>query len=133
MAGRRARRGAAAVVMTFGGLLGIGASHAQEPLPLRLDTVCESCASVVDPHAPSMAEAMLAVQVNLESKGDFVVLIAQDGDVLVREADLSRADLRRASLDRVDLTSATLKDTRIDLQAAVMLAELHGAVVDLGE
>ncbi len=42
----------------------------------------------------------------------------------VREADLTRADLRRASLDRVDLTAATLKGTRIDLQAAVMLAEL---------
>ena len=49
----------------------------------------------------------------------------------VRDADLTRADLRRASLDRVDLTSATLTETRIDLQAAVMLAELHGAVVDL--
>ena len=51
----------------------------------------------------------------------------------VREADLTRADLRRASLDRVDLTSATLQETRIDLQAAVMLAELHGAAVDLGD
>ena len=51
----------------------------------------------------------------------------------VRETNLSRADLRRASLDRVDLASATLKETRIDLSAAVMLAELHGAVVDLDE
>jgi uncharacterized protein YjbI with pentapeptide repeats len=50
----------------------------------------------------------------------------------VRDADLTRADLRRASLDRVDLSAATLKETRIDLQAAVMLAELQGAVVDLG-
>jgi hypothetical protein len=33
----------------------------------------------------------------------------------------------------VDLSSATLHETRIDLQAAVMLAELHGAVVDLSE
>jgi uncharacterized protein YjbI with pentapeptide repeats len=51
----------------------------------------------------------------------------------VRDADLTRADLRRASLDRVDLASATLKDTLIDLPAAVMLAELQGAVVDLGD
>ncbi len=51
----------------------------------------------------------------------------------MRETDLTRADLRRASLDRVDLTSATLKETRIDLPAAVMLAELHGALVDLAD
>src|SRR3954452_4975482 len=51
----------------------------------------------------------------------------------VREANLTRADLRKASLDRVDLSSAILSETRIDLQAAVMLAELHGAVVDLAE
>ena len=38
-----------------------------------------------------------------------------------------------ASPDRVDLAEATLKETRIDLQAAVMLAELQGAVVDVGE
>jgi hypothetical protein len=42
------------------------------------------------------------------------------------------SDLRTASVDGVDLASATLRDTRIDLQAAVMLAELHGAVVDVG-
>jgi uncharacterized protein YjbI with pentapeptide repeats len=51
----------------------------------------------------------------------------------VRETDLTRADLRGAPLDRVDLSSARLDHTRIDLQAAVMLAELRGAVVDLGE
>jgi hypothetical protein len=33
----------------------------------------------------------------------------------------------------VDLTAAALKETRLDLQAAVLLAELHGAVVDLGD
>ena len=50
-----------------------------------------------------------------------------------RQADLTRADLRRAGLDGVDLTAANLRETRIDLQTAVMLAEMHGAVVDLGE
>ena len=51
----------------------------------------------------------------------------------VREADLTRADLRKASVDRMDLASATLQETRMDLRAAVMLAELHGAVVDLAD
>jgi uncharacterized protein YjbI with pentapeptide repeats len=51
----------------------------------------------------------------------------------VRETDFTGADLRRAKLDGVDLSSATLNKTRIDLQAAVMLAELAGAVVDLEE
>jgi uncharacterized protein YjbI with pentapeptide repeats len=51
----------------------------------------------------------------------------------VRETNLTRTDLRRASLDRVDLASAILNATRIDLSAAVMLAELHGALVDLAD
>jgi uncharacterized protein YjbI with pentapeptide repeats len=64
---------------------------------------------------------------------DAVLAGARLDGATVREADLTRADLRSASVDRVDLTAATLKETRIDLQAAVMLAELHGAVVDVGE
>ena len=52
-----------------------------------------------------------------------------DGATL-RDTTLHRADLRGASLDRVDLSAARLRDTRLDLQGAVMLAELHGAEVD---
>ena len=62
-----------------------------------------------------------------------VLVAARLDGATVRDADLTRADLRRASVDRVDLASATLKETRIDLPAAVMLAELQGAIVDLGE
>ena len=36
-----------------------------------------------------------------------------------------------SSVDRVDLSTATLENTQIDLQTAVKLAELHGAVVDV--
>jgi uncharacterized protein YjbI with pentapeptide repeats len=62
-----------------------------------------------------------------------VLSAAQLDGAVLRDADLTRTDLRRASLDRVDLAAATLTETRIDLQAAVLLAELQGAVVDLAE
>ena len=48
----------------------------------------------------------------------------------LRDTELSGADLRGASLDRVDLAAARLRGTKLDLPGAVMLAELHGAVVD---
>jgi uncharacterized protein YjbI with pentapeptide repeats len=51
----------------------------------------------------------------------------------VRETDFTGADLRGSRLDAVDLSSATMTKTRIDLRAAVLLAELAGAVVDLEE
>ena len=50
----------------------------------------------------------------------------------MREARLTRTDLRGASLDRVDLASASLRETRLDLSGAVLLAELSGAVVEVG-
>ena len=49
----------------------------------------------------------------------------------LRDTDLGGADLRGASLDRVDLAAARLRRTKLDLQGAVMLAELHGADVDV--
>lgn len=112
MLGRRATRGAAAVVMALGCLLATGASRAQEPLTLRLDAVCESCAGVADARAPSAAEAILAVQVNLEAKGDFVVLIAQDGDVLVKEADLPQLGLARLVGEKVRIDGVDYRSLR---------------------
>jgi len=146
MLGRRARRGAAAVVVSLGSLLGIGASRADEPLALRLDTVCESCAGIVDPRAPSMAEAILAVQVNLESKGDFVVLIAQDGGVLVREADLPQLGLARLVGERVRIDGVEYRSLRgladlrykIDMERLVLAIRVDPRllgghqIVDLG-
>ena len=38
---------------------------------------------------------------------------------------------RGASLDRVDLSAARLRRTKLDLAGAVLLAELHGADVDV--
>ena len=112
MSGGRARRGAAAVMMTLGLVLSPRPAPAQEPLPLRLDTVCESCTTVADPRAPSAAEAMLAVQVNLEAKGDFLVLIAQDGDVLVREEDLAQLGLSRVVGESVRIDGAAYRSLR---------------------
>jgi outer membrane usher protein FimD/PapC len=44
---------------------------------------------------------MLAVQVNLEAKGDFLVLLSEDGDVLVREEDLPQLGLTGIVGERV--------------------------------
>ena len=44
---------------------------------------------------------------------------------------LDGTDLRGASLDRVDLAAARLRRTKLDLPGAVLLAELHGADVDV--
>lgn len=49
----------------------------------------------------------------------------------LRETGLGGADLRGASLDRVDLAAARMRGTRLDLAGAVLLAELHGAEVDV--
>ena len=49
----------------------------------------------------------------------------------LRDTDLGAADLRGASLDRVDLAAARLRRTKLDLAGAVLLAELHGADVDV--
>jgi uncharacterized protein YjbI with pentapeptide repeats len=70
---------------------------------------------------------------SMASLAGAVLASARLDGATVRDADLTRADLRKASVDRVDLAAATLRETRIDLQAAVLLAELQGAVVDLGE
>ena len=49
----------------------------------------------------------------------------------LRETDLGDADLRGArAWTRVDLSAARLRRTRLDLAGAVLLAELHGAVVE---
>ena len=130
MRGRRALRGAAAVMMSIVSLLGIRSVHAQEPLSLRLDTVCDSCVTVMDPRAPAAAEAMLAVQVNLEAKGDLVVLIAQDGDVLVRESDLPQLGLARLVGERVRIDGVQYRSLRgvADLRYSIDMERLVLAI-----
>ena len=86
------QRGATALLMS--GVLAQASAVAQDaPLRLQLDRVCTSCVTLADRRSPAAAEAILAVQVNLEAKGDYMVLIAQDGDVLLREQDLAELGL----------------------------------------
>ena len=56
---------------------------------------------------------------------------AQLSGASVRETNLSATDLRGATLDGVDLAAARLRRTQLDLAGALLLAELHGAVVDV--
>jgi outer membrane usher protein FimD/PapC len=112
MRGRRAWRGAAAALMSFVSLVGPRAVLAQDSLSLRLETVCESCVTVADPRAPSAVEAMLSVQVNLEAKGDFLLLLAQDGDVLVREEDLAQLGLVGVVGERVRIDGVSYRSLR---------------------
>jgi outer membrane usher protein len=58
------------------------------PLLLKRANECPSCA-LVTPSAlrPGAAEAILLVSVNYEPKGEAYVLLAQDGDILLRETD----------------------------------------------
>jgi outer membrane usher protein len=87
------RRGAAAALMA----LSLTMASAQEPL-----------------RTPARSEAMLSVQVNLEAKGDYLVLVAQDGDIYVREEDLPR----------FGLGALTGQKTRIDGAEYVSLRSL---------
>lgn len=92
------RRGAAVLLL---GILLAAAAAAEEPLRLKLDPACARCSAV---------EAILAVQVNLQPKGDYLVLIAPDGDVLVREEDLPELGLtglpgERNRIDGADYVS----------------------------
>ncbi len=96
-----------------------GMPSPRNPILLRLDTDCPSCRTT-DALSPSSSEAFLAIQVNLEAKGDFLVRIAVDGDVLVREADLS--DLGIASLPH--------ETTTIERQPYVSLRSLAGVTLD---
>ena len=70
--------------MLFLGLPASGPSAAQDTLNLRLERICEACVTAADARVPATTEAIFSVQLNLEAKGDVVVLIAQDGDVLLR-------------------------------------------------
>jgi outer membrane usher protein len=92
------RAGAAAVLIL---LAATASARAQDtPLGLRPDAACENC-STSPPRAaareaslvPATAEAVLRITVNQEPKGDFIVLVAQDGDILVRQEDLRALDL----------------------------------------
>lgn len=63
---------------------------------LRLVLAAMLLSAIVAPattRAQTVTEAVLAVQVNLEAKGDYFVLIAPDGDILVREEDVGALGL----------------------------------------
>ena len=126
----RALRGAATVAIILGSVLSPRSPSAQEPLLLRLDEVCETCMAAADPLAPSAVEAMLAVQVNLEAKGDLLVLIAQDGDVLVREEDLPQLGLSRLVGERVRIEGVAYRSLRgvPDLRYALDMERLVLAI-----
>jgi outer membrane usher protein FimD/PapC len=74
-------------------LLGTGGARAQDALQLRLDRACAACAALGEAAQPAAEEAILSVQVNLEAKGEHLVLVAQDGDILVRDQDFAALGL----------------------------------------
>lgn len=136
------RRGAAAALMA----LSLTAANAQETLRLRLDAECATCATLPDTRAPAASEAMLAVQVNLEAKGDYLVLVAQDGDIYVREEDLPRFGLgaltgqktRIDGADYVSLRSLAALQYQLDMDRLVLSIRADARaltgrqVIDLG-
>ncbi|HEX2197710.1 MAG TPA: fimbria/pilus outer membrane usher protein, partial [Burkholderiales bacterium] len=85
----------------------LDATPALAQMALKLDRVCVRCAA---------SEAILAVQVNLQAKGDFLVLLAPDGDVLLREEDL----------DDLGLTGLPGERERIEGVPYVSLRSLEG-------
>ena len=99
------RQGAAALLAYA--LIASTPAWAQEPLQLKLDRACVKCAA---------SEAILAVQVNLQAKGDFLALVAPDGDILLREEDL----------DDLGLTGLAGERHRIDAVQYVSLRSLDG-------
>lgn len=59
--------------------------------------------------AQEAAEAILAVQVNLEAKGDYLVRVAPDGDILVREEDFPALGLAALATDVQSKAYASLR------------------------
>lgn len=78
------------------------AAHSAEPdgLRLKLDSECRSCAAL-DERLPAAADAIVPVQVNLEPKGDYVVLLTQADEVLLREEDARALGLPDAGAPRI--------------------------------
>src|SRR5690606_34393269 len=102
----RAPRGAAFLLL----LAFLGTAGAQEEmspgLRLRLDADCASCAGLTEHQQPAATQAICAAQVNLAPKGDLLVLLSQDGDVLVRDADFAALGLE-ARARRPQLVAGT--------------------------
>ena len=69
-----------------------------EPLLLKRDNDCVACATVT-PAAltPASVETFVSLTVNLQPRGDVLVLLAQDGEVLMREDDFKALDVKRVS------------------------------------
>jgi outer membrane usher protein FimD/PapC len=81
-----------------------------------------------EPPPRHVVEAILTVQVNLEAKGEFPLLLAQDGDVLMRASDLPELGLaepagERSRIDGVDyiaLRSLAGLDFTVDAERLVL-------------
>jgi outer membrane usher protein len=69
-------------------------AEAAPPLHLRIDPECVSCSSSASALAPGATETFVALSVNLEPRGDVLVLLTQDGDVLMREEDFKALDVK---------------------------------------
>ncbi len=134
------------------GILAIAAVQAAEPIPdralkLRISETCEGCATST-PRAmqPSATEAIVTLSVNLEPKGDFIVLVAQNGDVLIREQDVRTLglsgftyvpnrieDVNYVSLRSVRGLEYDLDETTLELQLRVAVRNLaNRQLIDLG-
>ena len=122
------RRRAAALLMAVLAARAAALGAQEAPLALRLDRLCASCATLADTQVPAAAEAILAVQVNLEARGDYLVLLAQGGDVLMREEDLAALALPELTGERhridgvphVSLRAQPGLDYTLDLERLVL-------------
>ncbi len=89
-----------------------GGAAAQEPRAAA-DPPCPGCAkSSASAQQPAAAEAIVAVAVNYEPRGDLVVLLAQDGDVLIRESDFRSFDLSLSRYGKVVVEGASYVSLR---------------------
>ncbi len=92
-----------------------GTAADESTLRLRLAEACTNCEGrEPPPPRPGAVEAIVTLSVNLEPKGEFVVLVVPDGDVLV-----SLADFRTLGL-------AGLKETCIEDSNYLSLKSLAG-------
>src|SRR6185436_4097223 len=72
--------------------------QADTPLRLRLDTLCTTCLTATpSAMAAGFNETFATLVVNLEPRGEVLVLVAQDGRVLMREDDFKALDLKGVS------------------------------------
>ncbi len=128
-------------------------SQAAEPmdaqvLKLRMAEYCVGCATST-PRAmrPTAAEAIVSLSVNLEPKGEFIVLMAQDGDVLIKEEEMRGLgfagfayrttrieDAKYVALRSVRGLEYVFDETTLELRIRVDVRNLaNRQIIDLGQ